>query len=245
MLKDSQVSNAQDSENINPICSESLDSSVLSLTLEHGKGVNWVHRSLGVGPTKDCGLGTIALDDIEEGTLLVVYGGQVFTLEEFELLSTEMQSFPYQVDENLFLGPRDLTEIGIGERINHSCEPNSGFRGSIHVVALRDIRRGEQITFDYATCVSAEHDVFVMQCKCGCSTCRGVITGEDWRIPELYNRLLDFYQPYLQNKVKAILEEIASTAPIPSLNVRHAHSKKKGLDSSIEVIYDHKRVRSG
>lgn len=168
-----------------------------------GRGSNWVHESLGVIETPACGYGVIALEAISEGALVVMFGGRVLTAAEFERLPEEMQAYPYQVGDDLFLGPRDAHDIGIGERINHSCSPNVGFSGSIALVALRDIAQGEEITLDYATCVASDDEAFLMRCLCGASNCRGVITGQDWRRPELQARLLPHYQPFLQAKVRA------------------------------------------
>ncbi len=162
---------------------------------------NWVSNGLEEREVAGCGFGAFARVDIPAGTLLVVYGGVVLTLQEFEALSLEMQNYPYQVEEELFLGPASLADIGVGERLNHSCAPNAGFQGAIHIVALRDIRAGEQVTIDYATCVSAEHEAFRMACVCGSADCRGVVTGEDWKLPSVQKRLLPYFQPYLQRKV--------------------------------------------
>ena len=35
--------------------------------------------------------------------------------------------------------------------INHSCNPNTGIKGKVTVVALRDIKEGEELTIDYST----------------------------------------------------------------------------------------------
>ena len=48
--------------------------------------------------------------------------------------------------------------------INHSCEPNVGFAGSTVLVAMRDIRTGEELTTDYA--LFDDHDE-TMECRCG------------------------------------------------------------------------------
>lgn len=165
---------------------------------------NWVHPALTEGSTTSCGKCIIASQNLPQGTLLLVYGGQVMTLEEFEALSDYMQNFPYQVEETLLIGPRDESELGVGERLNHSCAPNAGFQGAIHVVAIRDIKAGESVTIDYATCVSADHGAFVMPCKCGEKTCRGVITGQDWRQQEIQARLYAYFQPYLQRKIREL-----------------------------------------
>lgn len=172
---------------------------------------NWVSNCLEQREVASCGFGAFARIDIPTGTLLVVYGGVVLNLQEFEALSLEMQNYPYQVEEELFLGPASSADIGVGERLNHSCAPNAGFQGAIHIVALRDIRAGEQVTIDYATCVSAEHEAFRMACVCGAPDCRGVVTGEDWKLPAVQRRLLPYFQPYLQRKVAVEASRSAAT----------------------------------
>jgi uncharacterized protein len=64
---------------------------------------------------------------------------------------------------------------------NHSCDPNSGIVCDTRLIALRDIRASEQICFDYST--TMDEDCWTMECRCGESTCRGII--RDFRfLPE-------------------------------------------------------------
>jgi hypothetical protein len=140
-----------------------------------------------------------------------VYGGIVLTTDDFESLSEEMQNFPFQIGDDLFLAPRDEEDIGVGERINHSCDPNVGFSGPIHLVALRDIEAGEQIFLDYATCVASDDGAFVMECTCGSPKCRGTITGEDWKLADVQSRLLSYFQPFLQHKVATCYPQNSDT----------------------------------
>lgn len=172
-------------------------------TYRLGRGSNWIHPALTESPTAACGYGAFASAPIPKGTVVVVYGGNVLTTADFENLTEEMQHFPFQIGDDLFLAPRDEDDIGVGERINHSCDPNVGFSGAIHLIALRDIRQGEQLFLDYATCVASDGDAFVMKCACGSSCCRGIITGEDWKLPDIQERLLSYFQPFLQSKVAA------------------------------------------
>ena len=166
------------------------------------RGSNWIHPSLLMVETPDCGFGVVANDAISSGTLVVMFGGMVITGAEFEDLPVSLQHFPFQVANDLFLGPRDQADIGVGERINHSCAPTVGFSGAIALVALRDIAQGEFITLDYATCVASDDDAFLMECRCGAPNCRGTITGQDWKLTDVQARLLPFYQPFIQAKVK-------------------------------------------
>jgi uncharacterized protein len=39
--------------------------------------------------------------------------------------------------------------------------------------------------------------------SCGAPNCRGTITGQDWQLKEEQSRLLPYYQPYLQERVRA------------------------------------------
>lgn len=69
--------------------------------------------------------------------------------------------------------------------INHSCEPNceawmTGKRIYIH--ALRDIKEGEELTFDYGFDVDCYED---HPCLCGRDACVGyIVSREQWTILE-------------------------------------------------------------
>ena len=63
--------------------------------------------------------------------------------------------------------------------INHSCEPNAGYDGRDHIVALRRISPGEEIRMDYGTfSFSFDHG---FTCACGVWGCRGSVRRDDWR----------------------------------------------------------------
>lgn len=62
--------------------------------------------------------------------------------------------------------------------LNHSCEPNAGYDGADHIVALLRISPGEEINMDYGTySFSFDHD---FKCACGAWGCRGKVTQNDW-----------------------------------------------------------------
>ena len=62
--------------------------------------------------------------------------------------------------------------------VNHSCDPNAWFEG-LDVTARTDIAAGEEITLDYATFYNELMPSF--ECRCGTSSCRGIIRGDDYR----------------------------------------------------------------
>jgi SET domain-containing protein len=67
---------------------------------------------------------------------------------------------------------------------NHSCEPNcvaNVIRGKIWIIALRDIAKGEELTYDY------NYDWVDWRnnpCRCGTAGCPGYIMRSDlrWRL---------------------------------------------------------------
>lgn len=81
------------------------------------------------------GLGVITTIPVKEGELL-------FKLEG-EVINTPTRT-SIQISENQHI------ESVIGSHINHSCFPTGKVdRATQSLISLRDIRQGEEITFDY------------------------------------------------------------------------------------------------
>ncbi|MDP4262466.1 MAG: SET domain-containing protein-lysine N-methyltransferase [Bacteroidota bacterium] len=57
---------------------------------------------------------------------------------------------------------------------NHSCDANTGLDG-LNVIALRSIRKNEELTLDYSQFLDENMESF--DCKCGSLNCRGLIKG--------------------------------------------------------------------
>lgn len=59
---------------------------------------------------------------------------------------------------------------------NHSCSPSMAFAPmrSLNVVALRDIKKGEELTMDYRQFMDSTMPPF--QCNCGSAHCEGLVT---------------------------------------------------------------------
>ena len=57
---------------------------------------------------------------------------------------------------------------------NHSCTPNTAYDG-LNVIAIRDIREGEELTVDYALFIDESMEPFA--CQCGSENCREMVFG--------------------------------------------------------------------
>jgi hypothetical protein len=108
--------------------------------------------------------------------------------------------FALQIDDDFYIAPRRPEEVlDMSVMINHSCDPNVGFRGQVVYVAMRDIAAGEELSHDYAM---ERSDDYSLDCHCGSPLCRGKVTGNDWKLPELQTRYGEYFSIYLQRKIE-------------------------------------------
>lgn len=78
----------------------------------------------------------------------------------------------------------DATRHGSSARyINHSCGPNCEAideEGRIYIEAIRDIKPGEELTYDYNLILEERHTPALKRahpCYCGSRRCRGTLLG--------------------------------------------------------------------
>jgi len=133
------------------------------------------------------------------GELIAVFGGSIVTPRQIAALGPSAGRYALQVDEDLYLLS---IHDGPGDWINHSCEPNAGFRGQVSLVAMRPIAAGEQICFDYAMADGSPYDEF--DCQCGAPRCRGRVRGSDWELPELWARYGSHFSTYLSARIASV-----------------------------------------
>ncbi len=149
------------------------------------------------------GLSVYAREPISRGELLAVWGGNVLTSAQLPPKPEWRHRHPLQIEEDLFILPDASSERA--EYFCHSCDPNAGISGQIGLVALRDIKAGEEVCDDYAMTDGSEYDEFA--CACGSANCRERVTGEDWRRPELQARYAGYFSPYLQRRIDRLAIE--------------------------------------
>jgi SET domain-containing protein len=147
--------------------------------------------------TPDRGEGLFALETIAAGETIVEWTGRVCTLAQWRRAPRRIRQNSVQIGEDAYLVPDTLAP---GDHVNHCCEPNAGLRGDRTVVAMRDIAAGEEVTYDYAMSDGSAYDEF--ECRCGAPACRGRITGDDWRRPELQARYRGWFSPYLAERIE-------------------------------------------
>jgi SET domain-containing protein len=99
-----------------------------------------------------------------------------------------------------FYAPKDLNLISIAWHMNHSCEPNVGFDSKYNFVAVRNIKKGEELFWDY--CYDETNPKFKLNCICGTKSCRGKISGNDWKKAAALNFKTHYLSPHVKKLIK-------------------------------------------
>ena len=145
------------------------------------------------------GRGLFAIKPITKGEVVAIKGGHVIDRKTRDRFNEVIRDSELQVADNFFLAPLKKSEREeVMLFMNHSCDPNVGTRGEITFVAMRNIKKGEELTIDYAM---NDNNDYRMKCECGLENCRKIITGKDWRRKDLQKKYRKYFSRYLQEKI--------------------------------------------
>jgi SET domain-containing protein len=115
----------------------------------------------------ETGLGLFATDVIEKGMFIIEYVGQRIPNEEVHGRRSTRYLFEVNSRWTIDGSPRWNT----ARYINHSCRPNAEAvvsRGRIRIKAIRRIRPGDEITYNYG---KNYFDTFIKPVGCKCRSC--------------------------------------------------------------------------
>lgn len=134
--------------------------------------------------------GLFAAQDIPEEEYVIQYLGELLKKKVATARANDQHSLSLQED----VGAVYIFELdekhdidgnfdwNIARLANHSCSPNceaQNVEGEIWLVALRDIKEGEELTFDYGYALEHWQD---HPCLCGSDNCVGhIVRKEDWK----------------------------------------------------------------
>ncbi len=131
------------------------------------------------------GRGVYAARRIKRGERVIEYKGEVITWKETDRRPAsdpddENHTFFFSLDDN-----RHVIDAAVGGNsarwINHSCAPNCETEeeeGRVWIQAMRDIKRGEELFYDYSLITDERKTPAVKkkyQCLCGARRCRGTM----------------------------------------------------------------------
>ncbi|XP_074579037.1 histone-lysine N-methyltransferase ASHH3-like [Curcuma longa] len=136
-------------------------------------------KKMKVVQTEKCGFGLVSEEDIKQGDFVIEYVGEVLDDKACEERLWKMKDrrdtnfYLCEVNHDMVI---DATYKGNKSRfINHSCEPNTEMQKwradgetRVGIFARRDIRKGEEVTYDYQFVQFGADQV----CLCGTRNCR-------------------------------------------------------------------------
>lgn len=136
------------------------------------------------------GRGVFARRHLRKGVKLIEYRGELIDKDEsnrrgLELFEESQKTggasvYIFDLDEAHDLdGNKPWNPARL---INHSCEPNAEMiddEGRLFLYTLREVRKGEEITFDYG--YDIEH-FLDHPCRCGTASCVGyIVARSQWK----------------------------------------------------------------
>lgn len=148
-------------------------------------------NKVAVRPSQIQGKGIYATTNIKKGeVVLEIDDSHVVT--DPSTLSKEQNEY----DCDYLAGGKVILMQAPEKFINHSCDPSTYIKtvDSVRqVLAMHDIRTGEEITYDYS--INGDNEGTFL-CHCGAKDCRGVYQGSFFKLPLNLQRK---YLPYLDD----------------------------------------------
>jgi uncharacterized protein len=147
------------------------------------------------------GRGMFAVKEIPKGTRIIEYTGERITKAEGWRRELRRQERAKRGGDGCIYTFELNTKVDIDGRvlwntaryINHSCSPNCEsqiVRGHVWIVAVRKIRPGDELTYDYYY----DYDHYQEHpCRCGSDNCAGFIVKAParWRVRHAARGLKD------------------------------------------------------
>jgi SET domain-containing protein len=128
-----------------------------------------------VGTSRIAGKGLFAAQNIKKGTRIIQYIGQRISKEETAERLYQGNQYIFEFNDHYNIDGKTLKNKA--RYINHSCDPNCEIlltKRTIWIVAKRDIKEGEEFSYNYGFTTKQYH------CQCGAKNCYGYILGEEY-----------------------------------------------------------------
>lgn len=171
--------------------------------------INYMAKNLVVKKAGKKGKGVFALRNFKEGDVILhvdlTKNKNIVSKEDVPKLSKEDRNHTTYIGRGKY-----LIDYSTGSLINHSCNPNTFCKNKRYlkcdIVAIKDIKKGGEITFDYSI---GEMDEWKMKCYCGSKNCRKIIYGNFFKLPKkLQLKYILYLSPLFRRKHKNNLDTL-------------------------------------
>lgn len=121
--------------------------------------------------TSAIGLSAFTTEDLDVNEPILEFSGPVYGIDDLD--DPLVLARCVQIGPDTYLDPRG----DVSGHVNHSCDPNCAVivePERVLLIALRRIRAGEEIAYDYST-MMVGRTRRIDACRCGAFACRGTI----------------------------------------------------------------------
>ena len=167
----------------------------------------WTDPRIEFRKSRISGEGMFAREPFKEGEAVCIVGGIVMTDEEFGVFQATHRIYnAIQIDDHLHLVEDPEVTRTLEGSMNHSCDSSAWMEDDATLVARRDIDSGEEVTIDYALFTTQSNWMLDTRCRCGSLDCRRIITGDDWRQPDVQERYRNHFSPFINRRIEKLMK---------------------------------------
>lgn len=136
-------------------------------------------------------------EDVKKGeTIASIKGRMMFKVNKTEQDALDNPDW-VGIAKNQWIDPEKPYKF-----LNHSCAPSAGIKGRTTLVALRDMKEGEEVTIDYS--IIEGDPRWRMRCACGESGCRRTIKSIQFMPKDQFEKYLPHVPTYFKNLYQAM-----------------------------------------
>lgn len=145
-----------------------------------------------IAKTKYAGKGIFALKPIKKGDVIFIVKGKVVKSK----FGPQENKHPNMIgySNKKWIMPFKSNPLYY---LNHSCSPNAGIKGKVTFIAMKPIKKDEEITLDYS--IAEEDPSWRMKCKCRDKSCRKTIRSIQFLDKKLFKKYYSYIPDYLRN----------------------------------------------
>ncbi len=162
------------------------------------KNDSWINPKAEIRNSKIQGKGLFTKSQFRKGEIVVIWNEKYINKDDAEK-AKKKGKLVIQWDVNLYSCENRGDDKGYF--INHSCNPNLWMKNINSLETRKNIKKGDEITIDYALFVNEDY-FSSWTCCCGNRNCRKKITGKDWKIKRLQKEYKNHFSPLINNRIK-------------------------------------------
>lgn len=148
-----------------------------------------------VDKSKYHGNGIFANKDFKKGEVVFIMKGKILKYHPKNKKECMLYPNAVGIERDTWIDPIEPFVY-----TNHSCDPNMATKGKVTFVAIKNIKKGDELNFDYSI---SEDSLWDMKCNCKTKKCRKIIKS----IRHLPEKTFNYYLPYIPTYFKKLYKK--------------------------------------